>query len=239
MNSIVPLLEELKQTGLVIRRDFPMMDQNQFLSFCRSAATPNDDPCLHWGFGPVMELKVEEASPNYLFSRQEVPFHWDGVFFEVPSVLIFQCLEAPSPEAGGETLFSDARRLYSTLSDEQRRSWAKARVTYRTQKLAHYGGEATFALFGQHPNTHSTVVRFAESVSTDKNPVTAEITGVSSQVAQEIVDYFTDALYHQDNCYTHTWQRGDLILADNHSLLHGRRAFLASSPRHIRRVQLR
>lgn len=238
MIALAELLSRLRREPLLVLRDFPRLSRDDLLAFCRSASSGDADPLLHWEFGPLMDLRVDDDAKNYLFSREPVPFHWDGVFFRVPHVLVFQCLEAPGPGAGGETLFCYADRLYARLPADKRARWADAKITYKTAKLAHYGGEVTIPLFGTHPITGTPVVRFAEAVATEKNPVTATVTGVAADDAAELTRYFTEKMYAPEFCHVHQWQPGDLVLADNHSLMHGRRAFARSAKRHIRRVQI-
>jgi len=235
---ISTLLETVNRDGWALVRDFPRLGREEFLAYARSAS-PGSDPCLQWGFGPVMDLRAEDGAGNYLFTREAVPFHWDGVFFQVPSVLVFQCLEAPAPGSGGETLFTHAEKLYAAIPERKRRAWQAAQVTYITEKVAHYGGSATLPLFGRHPHKGTPVVRFAERVTTSKNPVDIEISGVDAATAREIEDYLVPLLYDDRFCSVHQWQCGDLLLADNHALMHGRRAFTKDSPRHLRRIQLR
>lgn len=233
------LLDRLRDESLIVLRDFPRLDRDGLLAYARSASPAGTDPLLHWEFGPVMELRVDDAAKNYLFSREAVPFHWDGVFFHVPHVLVFQCIEAPDPGAGGETLFCFAEKLYAELSAEQRARWADAKITYETAKVAHYGGAVTIPVFGTHPIKGTPVVRFAEAVATDKNPVTATVSGIDEDDAAELTRWFTERLYAEENCRAHEWRPGDLVLADNHALMHGRRAFTRDAKRHIRRVQIR
>jgi alpha-ketoglutarate-dependent taurine dioxygenase len=44
------------------------------------------------------------------------------------------------------------------------------------------------------------------------------------------------------NCAEHAWRAGDVLIADNHALLHGRKAFVKAfvdaARRHIRRVNI-
>src|SRR6476620_2031394 len=91
------IIKELRQAyPLVLLRGFQSPDKEELVSLC----TPNpSEDLLHWSFGPVMEMKEDESSPNYLFSNEEVPFHWDGAFHRVPSSLVFFCVKAPPPGA--------------------------------------------------------------------------------------------------------------------------------------------
>ena len=47
-----------------------------------------------------------------------------------------------------------------------------------------------------------------------------------------------ESLYAPENFYAHEWQEGDVVVADNFSLLHGREAFETKAPRHLRRVHV-
>jgi alpha-ketoglutarate-dependent taurine dioxygenase len=51
-------------------------------------------------------------------------------------------------------------------------------------------------------------------------------------------DEMAHLLYDSNHCYEHEWQQGDVLMCDNHSLVHGRHAFRKNTPRHLRRIQL-
>jgi alpha-ketoglutarate-dependent taurine dioxygenase len=89
-----------------------------------------------------------------------------------------------------------------------------------------------------HPATGRTILRFAEPVETELNPVSLAISGLEEQEGHELVAQLRERVYAPGLSYAHQWQRGDVLLADNHSLIHGRRAFERDCPRHLRRIQL-
>ncbi|MNL43598.1 Taurine catabolism dioxygenase TauD, TfdA family [compost metagenome] len=89
-----------------------------------------------------------------------------------------------------------------------------------------------------HPHLGSKILRFAEPVHTKLNPVKLAVHGVSKEIGRELVESLTEKIYEPQFCYMHTWQEGDLLFADNHSLVHGRTAFEKNCPRHLRRIQL-
>jgi alpha-ketoglutarate-dependent taurine dioxygenase len=231
------LLDLLGVHKLVLVRGLAPLSPESLLSYWKDQDQKND-PFLHWDFGPVMEMKENPESQNYLFSREAVPLHWDGAFHKMPSVLVFNCVESPVPGSGGETFFSDGEKILATASAELQAQWKKIHITYETQRLAHYGGTISVPLVGTHPKKNIPVLRFAEKVETTLNPVTVTVSGAASDVGESVVGYLSRRLYEPDLCYVHKWQMGDLLLVDNHSLLHGRRAFLKDCPRHLRRVQL-
>jgi alpha-ketoglutarate-dependent taurine dioxygenase len=190
-------------------------------------------------FGVVHELRAREDSPTFIFSTAAVPFHWDGIFLGAsPSWQFFSCEEAPPPGGGGETLFCDTIRLLSEVPPAIRRVWENVSVTYHTEKLSYYGGSVTFPLIGRHPKTGETTLRFHEPVETDRNPVWIELEGVAPADQPKFLADLRRRLYDPAVCLAHAWQPGDVLIADNHALLHGRRAYLDPSRRHLRRVNI-
>jgi alpha-ketoglutarate-dependent taurine dioxygenase len=193
---------------------------------------------LDWDFGAINELKVRPDAKNYLYTDRAVPFHWDGAFVgRVPSYIFFHCEVAPPPGSGGETLFCDTTRLVTRLSPEERARLEKIRITYSTEKIVHYGGRFTAPLFGVHPRSRDEILRFAEPVE-DLNPVSLEIEGLAPGAEAAFLEEMRVRLYDPAVCYAHSWREGDVVIADNHSLLHGRRAFLNVERRHLRRVNV-
>lgn len=223
----------LRSEKLLLMRGFAPLERDELLAFCQSYP---DAELLHWDTGPVMEMKVSASPRNYLFSAEKVPFHWDGAFHKVPSYLVFHCIQAPPADAGGETLFTDTQGIWETAGDEERALWKRAELTYETEKLAHYGGKITVPMVQKHPRTGRTILRFAEAVETDLNPVSLSVGGVPRPEA--LVASMTEKIYSAEHCYRHRWQEGDYLIADNHALIHGRNAFTRDCPRHLRRIQI-
>ena len=225
----------LRAEKLVVFRGFAPLTREELVAFC--STYPSAD-FLNWESGPVMEMKVDPNAKNYLFSREEVPFHWDGAFHQVPSYLVFNCLEAPTDSSGGETLFCNTEQVWETATTQEQESWPFVRLTYRTEKLAHYGGSVTVDLVQKHPHLNSPILRFAEPVTTLLNPVSVAIEGLQGKEPDEFLSEMRGRIYDSRHCYRHTWRDGDLLFADNHALLHGRNAFEKDCPRHLKRVQI-
>jgi alpha-ketoglutarate-dependent taurine dioxygenase len=193
---------------------------------------------LEWEFGAINELRTHADARNYLYTERAVPFHWDGAFVgRIPHTILFHCEDAPPPGGGGETLFCDTVRLLERASPEQRAAWEGVTITYSTEKVVHYGGSFTSPLLAKHPTTGQEVLRFAEPVE-DLNPVRLEIQGVPPEEQPRFLEEMSALLRDPDLCLSHAWQAGDVVLADNFALLHGRNAFRDPGRRHIRRVNV-
>lgn len=185
---------------------------------------------LSWEFGPVMTMKYDATAANYLFSDEAVPFHWDGAFYKEPRYLLFYCTETEG--AGGETIFSDTTALWDSLTEAEKDECRNVTLTYSTEKKAHYGGTITVPLVQTHPVTGQTILRLAEKVETEKNPVTLSITGAGSGFYERM----TEKLYQSRR--THAWEKGDLLLVDNFRFLHGRNALGSNRKRTFKRIQI-
>jgi alpha-ketoglutarate-dependent taurine dioxygenase len=225
----------MRHEKLLVLRGFAKAERTEFLQFCR--AYP-ERKVLEWSFGPVMEMREESNPQNYLFSREPVPFHWDGAFYTVPTFLMFNCIQAPTEGAGGETLFCDTEKVWLACEKNSQREWEKVELTYSTAKLAHYGGTFKTPLVQNHPVTGRPILRFAEPVTTELNPVALRIDGISESEQPQFLNNLVEKIYSPQFCYQHQWEENDFLMADNHALIHGRRAFDKDCPRHLRRIQL-
>jgi alpha-ketoglutarate-dependent taurine dioxygenase len=130
---------------------------------------------------------------------------------------------------------SEKSRLASPAT---RRLWQQISATYRTEKVVYYGGEVTFPLVARHVSTGEVTLRFAEPVETDLNPMWIEIHGLPPEEHAGFLHDLRERLYDPAACLAHTWKPGDVVMTDNHALLHGRRAYTDPGRRHLRRVNI-
>lgn len=231
--SVSFVKELIDEHRVVTFRGFAPLEGNSFPEFCKKFGE-----LLEWDFGSVNDLVVHEQPRNYLYTNRAVPFHWDGAFVnQAPHYIIFHCDLAPADGCGGETLFCDTTRLLDHAASEQRELWKQIVITYSTEKIVHYGGTFTSPLITQHPLKQIPVVRYAEPVL-DLNPVSLEIEGVAQKDQPEFIRDMNRRLRETHSCYSHQWIAGDVVIADNYTLLHGRQAFSPGCLRHIRRVNV-
>jgi alpha-ketoglutarate-dependent taurine dioxygenase len=231
--SVSALKTFVDEHRVVILRGFAPLLGQALPEFCRKLGEP-----LEWEFGTVNELRVEAGAMNYLYTSRAVPFHWDGAFAgRIPRYIFFHCDAAPPLGSGGETLFCDTLRLLAQASPAERERWRRIAITYTTEKIVHYGGTFTSRLITEHPDSGEEILRFAEPVE-DLNPVRLEIEGLCGETERDFLDEMHRRLLDEHVCYVHGWADGDVLIADNHRLLHGRRAFTQSVERRIRRVNI-
>jgi alpha-ketoglutarate-dependent taurine dioxygenase len=233
---IVPVFDLrawVEKHRVVVLRRFAPLAGAALPEFCQSLGQ-----LLEWDFGAVNDLSIRDDAENYLYTNRAVPFHWDGAFIgRVPHYIFFHCDAAPPRGSGGETLFCDTERLLERAPSERSEMWKRIVITYSTEKIVHYGGTFTSPIIARHPTTGTRVLRYAEPVS-DLNPVRLEIRGIAEDSRSEFIEDMHRRLNDDNVCYRHEWLDGDVVIADNHVLLHGRRAFDRDAARHIRRVNI-
>ena len=218
---------------VLILRGFALKSDADMLAICGELGD-----VLQWEFGAINELRVQANAANYLYTSHAVPFHWDGAFVgRIPHHIFFHCVDAPTVNCGGETTFCNTVKLLSDLPAAEPDTWSNIRVTYSTEKVVHYGGSFASPLIDRHPISGEPVIRFAEPVD-DLNPVQLLIEGLPEQQHSEFVCRMQQLLCDPAYCFAHAWKTNDIVIADNHALLHGRRAFSQSADRHLRRVNV-
>lgn len=223
----------LAESGFLALRGVEDLEDEQLTRLAEGFSDRPSRKLLEWDFGHLMRMRLDPAAPNYLFSAEAVPLHWDGAFHEEPRYLLFFCDE--SRGEGGETLFVDTRAILRDASPEVVSTWEGVTLTYTTEKLAHYGGTFSTKVVREHPFTGERVLRFAEAVATDKNPVTVEVDGSDDPAFYDSLASWVTA---PEYTLEHRWEAGDLLLVDNHAFLHGRRALGANTGRSFRRIQV-
>lgn len=195
-----------------------------------------------WPFGKVLELKEQPNPEDHIFDNNYVPLHWDGMYRpQVAEFQIFHCVEAPKAGQGGRTTFSDTVRALEGAAPETRALWESATGSYR-RKMEFYDSHTVSPIVDRHPFRGHAVIRYNEPPQAGYgdflNPPILEFSGFPESQREAFFTSLNEALYAPANFYAHEWQAGDVVVADNFSLLHGREGFESKAPRHLRRVHV-
>ncbi|MCP3798439.1 TauD/TfdA family dioxygenase [Allokutzneria sp. A3M-2-11 16] len=239
--SVVPaatLVELAREHHIVLLRGFTGIEGAPALT--EFSATLGE--LVEWPFGYVLELVESDNPSDHIFDHSYVPMHWDGMYMpKVPEFQVFHCVLAPGAADGGETTFADTTLVLGNATPRELERWAKVTGTYR-RKMEFYDSLTIAPLIAEHPHTGTPVIRYNELTSPEDdtfiNHPDLEFTGLPESELAEVHAEVTKALYDAANFYAHTWQDGDLVITDNFTLLHGRNAFTAKAPRHLRRVHV-
>lgn len=195
-----------------------------------------------WPFGKILELVEKNNPEDHIFDNNYVPLHWDGMYRpQVPEFQIFHCVKAPFAGQGGRTTFSNTVLALEKASAQTKKLWEKVTGSYQ-RKMEFYDSKTVSPVIDRHPLRNFSVIRYNEpplaGFGNFLNPPTLEFTGASADEIAEFHRSIREALYSAENYYAHEWREGDLVVADNFSLLHGREGFETKAPRHLRRVHV-
>ncbi|MBI2785779.1 MAG: TauD/TfdA family dioxygenase [Legionella longbeachae] len=236
--NIESLRNLLWQDQLVLLRGFDTFkNATEFSSYCKSWGEVS-----LWPFGEVLELIEQDNPEDHIFDSSYVPLHWDGMYrLQVPELQVFHCIKAPLAGQGGRTTFSNTILALKHASPESKKLWNKVTGVYQ-RKMEFYNSKTVSPIINKHPHKDFFVIRYNEPPCADKgrlvNPPELEFTGVSFEELESVHHSLKQALYAPNNFYSHEWQIGDVVIADNFSLLHGREQFISKSPRHLQRVHV-
>jgi alpha-ketoglutarate-dependent taurine dioxygenase len=241
----VDLLRDLLwREHLIVLRGFRTFDDSEaFVEYCE-----------HWGeisvwpFGKVLELVERNNPEDHIFDNNYVPLHWDGMYRpQVPEFQLFHCAQAPRPGQGGRTTFSNTVLALENAPTHLRALWEKVTGSYQ-RKMEFYDSKTVSPIIDSHPHQGFSVIRYNEPPVSKLegfgghglfvNPPILEFTGVGHDELAEFHRSLREALYSPRCFYAHEWREGDLVVADNFSLLHGREGFETKAPRHLRRVHV-
>ncbi len=235
----VELLRELFwQNQLVLLRGFnTFQNSDAFSSYCELWGEVSV-----WPFGKVLELIEQDNPEDHIFDNNYVPLHWDGMYRpQIPEFQIFHCVKAPLAGQGGRTTFANTLLALDQGSSAEKELWSKVTGIYK-RKMEFYDSKTISPIITKHPQKDFSVIRYNEPPSPAKghfvNPPDLEFTGISDAERELFHHSLEQALYSPACFYAHEWQNGDVVIADNFSLLHGREGFTSKSPRHIQRVHV-
>jgi L-tyrosine isonitrile desaturase/decarboxylase len=231
------LRELVRERRLLLLRGFTgLADAAELTAYCARWGEIS-----MWPFGAVLELVEHENPGDHIFDHRHVPLHWDGMYRpEVPEFQIFHCVSAPGRDQGGGTVFSDTSSVLREAAPGERELWERVSGTYR-RKMEYYDSVAVSPVVTSHPVTGEPVIRYNEPVAPDDefiNHPDLEFSGLPGELMDDFHRGLSEALRAPGHLYTHRWQTGDLVVADNYTLLHGREAFTSRAPRHLRRVHV-
>jgi taurine dioxygenase len=210
--TVAQLSDLLAYQGVLVMRGQTADDQ-RFVEFLQS-------------FGELAFTKGETPVPDHpdlnLVSNEgrvtppRSTFHVDTSYIRRPPT--YTALRAVKlPPQGGETLFTNQYRAYTTLPDDVRDALAGRTITHTATGVQLDGGDersAEHPVFARHPITGRTALY----ISTPSR--CTAISGMTDAAAKEMIAVLFTHSTRYDNVYRHSWTSGDIVMWDNRCVLH-------------------
>lgn len=205
------------------------------------------DEQLHFGriFGDILE----DSNANIVTSSGELLLHFDHwLISNQPQPMNFTMLYGMQVvTVGGETVLANARAAYQRLPESLKAriegmqavhcydySYApgkKIALRMRQADIPPDQPRATHPVVLVHPETGEKIL-YVSPRNTDR------ILGLEPEESESLLQELWTYIETPDNVYAHQWQVGDILLWDNHAMLHGRRVFDARQERRLRRLSM-
>jgi pyoverdine/dityrosine biosynthesis protein Dit1/alpha-ketoglutarate-dependent taurine dioxygenase len=231
--------------GFVVLRGFQVDSKEHLVEFSSEFGKP-----VVWDFGPVHTIRPKKTPDGYIASREAVPLHWDvsmppsyleasGRYEDfTPQFFILYCHKAPA-SGEGQTTVVDGRRVLENAGSTKVEGWKQVVIDYFT-KLTYYGGkQRSYPLIMQHPITGEDILRYQEASNSKLQTFELSSKSLPQQDWIQLIAELQAAVYNENCLVCHDWQQGDLLLIENHYMLHGRTAASdLTDDRELWRVQL-
>lgn len=231
--------------GFVVLRGFHVDSKEHLVEFSSEFGKP-----VVWDFGSVHTIRPKTTPDGYIASREAVPLHWDvsmppsyleasGRYEDfTPQFFILYCHKAPA-SGEGQTTVVDGRRVLENAGSTKVEGWKQVVIDYFT-KLTYYGGkQRSYPLIMQHPITGEDILRYQEASNSNLQTFELSSKSLPQQDWIQLIAELQAAVYDENCLVCHDWQQGDLLLIENHYMLHGRMAASdLTDDRELWRVQL-
>ncbi|CAF1512347.1 unnamed protein product [Adineta ricciae] len=234
---------------VVIRRCKTSLDKESYSRFCEQYGPP-----VVWNFGSLLVLKPVLTPESGHQSRESMPLHFDlcyppeyllktGLYEDyVPQYFMLYCVKAPVENGGGKTNFVNGRLLLESMDEKEIQHWKTTNISSSTPK-SYFGGKSfTYPIVMSHPRTNENILRYLETSTTTYQPVENIHSINGDSKAMESFDEFNKEMKEKMRdpkwYLEHTWADDDLVLIENHLLLHGRTAISEETDRELWRIQV-
>ncbi len=179
---------------------------------------------------------IPYGSDGYQLAQGAERFHTDSSFHAMPTKWsLLHGVETPPPEAGGDTLFADARAAYDALPDE-----TKQRIENLIGTHDFWEGRRRAGLQGEITPEMRKIIPF-EPVA---HPIVRTmpygrkalyvgghcigIDGMDEAEGRALVEQFYDHATQDRFVYRHAWRQHDLVIWDNRCTMHAATPLLSN-----------
>lgn len=251
-------LSELN-SPVVLRGFAETTDRDLFVAKAAELGEP-----LPWKFGLVLEVKDRGADArglNNVLSSEWMPFHYDGLFktetragedgaerlVSTPPRFQFFSGVTSSPKNTGYTLYSSSTLVFRYLPPHlpldylRTLTWGVSTPSFDAARLR------GLPLVLDHPTTGRPCLRYHEPWPQARtafepthvaveDPLGALAAGGPGAAADAVCEAIDSLLHDRRVAYWHSWEKGDLMVADNTLMMHTRSDFVAGCDRELWRI---
>ena len=188
----------------------------------------------------------ENGKPVGILGDGEIVWHSDFSFKERPTAArMLVAMEVPPQDRGGNTLFLNAYAAYDALPDSYKRRLSgktikQGNIVDTAMKLRpgaslhddiRYTPGPSHPIISTHPETGCNVLFLGRRHA-------AYVNGLSIAESEAFLDELWAYGTQERFCYTHRWNKGDVVVWDNRATVHRREGFDPESRRVLYAAQV-
>jgi alpha-ketoglutarate-dependent taurine dioxygenase len=187
-----------------------------------------------------LELNGKMEAKEVLRGTGRMPLHRDGLMMQdnVKYVGIY-CIDIEVSE-GGRTYISDTMKAWKEVPEEIKIAIKENGIEILPQDTTYYlkNEEKWYAFKGIITYHNEDVLNGGLSYRPEeKKSYEIRIPNIAKELSSQYFDTIESVFNLPKFTYYHTWQKGDLLLMNNFSTMHGREAY--SGSRNIVQIQVR
>ncbi|NEO91242.1 MAG: DUF971 domain-containing protein [Moorea sp. SIO3G5] len=227
--SRLQLLKHLRDYGICFVRNVPTQ-KGELESFAQSFG-----PLLETNYGRVFEIVVdpEESHKSVANSQINLIPHTDDAYqYAPPGIIFFHCLMANN-DGSGQSTFVDGFQIAEVLRQEDGEAFAllcRYEVPFRKYYSNRIDMRFSSPVFCLDSGGNLKEVRISNLFPAPLD-LPEEIIEPFYAAYRKLMQLYTDPRY----CLKQGLQPGDLVMFDNHRILHGRTAIgIQNQRRHLR-----
>ncbi|EAW14838.1 isocyanide synthase xanB [Aspergillus clavatus NRRL 1] len=208
---------------------------------------------LPWSFGIIQKVRDagrNDKMGNNVTSNEAMPMHFDGMFKFVdetdpvtgevkkvqkpPGFQFFTC-PATAPKGSGYTLFASSRLFFRylplpwTSERLQKITWAMDNDGFWDAKMEN------LPLVVTHPVTGLPCMRWHQPWDSTKTKFSTCDVRIEND-EQSLIPIVDRLTYDYRICLRFSWERGDMLVSDNTSMLHTRTGYKTDCDRELWRI---
>jgi len=206
------------------------------MRFTRLFGEPEKHILRHYTLADYPEIFVisnaeDDGKPAGI---KTVGYNWHtdhGYLPEPTNFIIIYALEAPAE--GGATLFANTQRIFEEMTEAERAFLRGREAIYSYLKLydakPHYGPPMTPEERAKYPDVQHPLVNLHPETGKERLYINRGdckgITGLGDADGLALVHDIFERIINSPYTYAHQYEPGDLVVWDNHSLLHAASPF--------------
>ena len=232
-------LDALEQYGVLLFRELHVDDDAQ-VAFGRKLGPLRAFPDVPPAAEEVMEVSFDPANANAEYLASNVFWHIDGLSDDVAAKATMLSARI-IPANGGETEFASTYAAYDALTDDEKEGFADLHAVYTFEAIQRRSypnpTQAQLDEWASRPPREHPLVWEHDSGrrSLVIGAFASHIVGMDFDEGRALLEDLEKRATTPDRVYRHTWSVGDLVVWDNHGLLHRACAFDRSQPRVMHR----